>query len=94
MLKLFLQVLIFLPTSQAWTLVNVPVKSLSNLKKFFVEQKVVRNNNDVFLSWIDINFFSFLVEFFNIEYLEYSTRVFKLFAWNVLVTKCFCVIYI
>ena len=55
------------------TLILKLSKSLSNWKSFFVQPKVVRNNNCVFLLRIDMNFSLFLVEF--CQYLEYSTRV-------------------
>ena len=67
-------------------------KFIKSKKSFFVQRKVVRNNNCVFLLWIDLKFYSFLVEF--CQYLEYSIRFFKLFTWNLLLTNCFCVIYI
>ena len=58
---------------------NHPSQKYIKFKKsFFVQRKIVRNNNFVFSLWIDINFSLFLVEF--CQYLEYSIWVFKLVA--------------
>ena len=57
------------------------------LISLFLQRKVVRNNNCIFLLRVKIIFSLFLVEF--CHYLEYSIQFLKLFTWKIFVIKFF-----